>query len=259
VRMDQGVRHRNVTIGYYVLLVSLMTVCLFKLAPHVLPDRRAHWISDQSEGYTAALVLSLWVQFALPRLAGSRREWFWTLAAAAASLAIATYLYNSELVSQVKTLNESFFALALMIPYVTLPRPLPRQAPWLLSAATVAVMCFASWSPLITNLAETWGLLLLIPIGLDVVDRGILDPTAPNRPGLRYGWYVFLLLGPLILHVLQFDLGLRGWVYGATSYAIRFYEAWIFMLFFQLYFAVGLGRTGTSRVSVTTPEPAQRV
>lgn len=232
---------------FYGVLLVLLVGCLVKLFPHVLPKPIAIRIAHNSEGYLAALVLGAWIQFARPRLRRSPRQWPLTLAVGAACLAVGVVLLTVHLASQVKTLNETFFAVALLIPYVQLRRPLPSWVPLGLSVALLLLIVVTHGARDTTLLAETLGMLILAPIALDVVDRGILDDTARTSPRSRYLWYAYLVLAPIVFSIGQYQIGDTGALETVTRYAVRITEAFLFMLAISLYFAVGLGRTGAGR------------
>jgi hypothetical protein len=99
--------------------------------------------------------------------------------------------------------------------------------------------------------------LILIPVALDVIDRGILDPQAQTAPAIRYGWYAFVVVAPIVFSVLQYQVGFDGLLGEALRYAVRVAEAFLCVLLVQLYFTVvhrRTGRTGPERAA--TPEAA---
>lgn len=232
---------------FYGVLLVLLVGCVLKVFPHVLPKPIASRIAHNSEGYLAALVLGAWIQFARPRLRRSPLQWSLSLAAGVACLAVGIIMLTLHMPSQVKTLNETLFALALLIPYVQLRRPLPSLVPLGLSAAVLVLIVVTHGARDTTLLAETLGMLILAPITLDLADRGILDDTARTSRGLRYLWYAFLVVAPIVFSIVQYHIGDTGALEVITRYAVRITEAFVFMLAISLYFAVGLGRTGAGR------------
>jgi hypothetical protein len=99
------------------------------------------------------------------------------------------------------------------------------------------------------------GILVLAPLALDVVDRGILDPAARTSTAARRGWYALLVLAPLAFSVLEYQVGVSGLAGEAVRYLVRITEAFVCLLLVELYFAVGLRRTG--RTAPARPaEPA---
>jgi len=248
--LSAGTRRRRVLSWlFYGGLLLLMAAILTTLLGRLLPAELARRIGFNSEGYTLAVVLAGWIQFVRPKLTRATR-WQVTLVAAAACLALALALYTSALPSQFKTLNETFFALSLILPYVTLPRPLRRWPPMasvgLLVAVLVGVASSPAQSPVVL-LAETVAALILVPLAFDVVDRGILEPTARTVSGLRYCWYAVLVVVPLLVVLLGTEARSGGGFADVLEYLGRVHEAVIGILLVQLYFAVGLGRTGGQR------------
>jgi hypothetical protein len=241
-------RQRRVALGviFYGGLVTIITGILVEIFPKFLPGAVADRISQNSEGFVLALIMALWIQFVRPGLSGATREWPITLAAASICLAIGVFLLVTDFPSKYRTLNETFLAAAILIPYVQIRRPLPSRQPIWLSVALLAVIVVGHRTQAITDLAETFGMLMLAPIGFDLVDRGILDPKARTSTALRYGWYAFLVVAPIAFSVLEYGIGFEGAIGEATRYAVRIYEAFLFMLLVELYFAVALGGTGSS-------------
>ena len=231
--------------GLLVLLAAILTMLLGRL----LPTRLAERIGFNSEGYVVALVLGAWIQAVLPRLTEVTR-WRITLAAAGACLAIALALYTSELPSRFKTLNESFFALSLILPYLALARPLHRWPRVVSAGLLVAVVAGVAVGPAdsaVVLLAETMAALILVPVAFDFVDRGILEPHSTTVTELRYCWYVLLIVVPLLVVLLGTDVRDGGGFHKVLQYLGRVHEAVIGILLVQLYLAVGLGRSGKPR------------
>jgi len=83
---------------------------------------------------------------------------------------------------------------------------------------------------------------VLVPLGLDLVDRAVLDPTRWTPEVRRWSWYAFLLLAPAGIALLYRAVGGE-----ALRYAIRVQEAFVGLLLLELYFTVGLSRTGQRR------------
>jgi hypothetical protein len=231
-------------IVFYGGLVALLAGILLEIFPRFLPDRVADRIGHNSEGLLLALVLALWIEHARPKVSGSRLQWPLTLAVAVACAVAAVFLLWTDLPSRFRTLNEPFLAAAVLVPYVQIRRPLPSNLAILASLAVLALIVFGERTQVVTDLAETLGALVLAPIGFDVVDRGILDLHAPTSARLRYGWYTLLVVTPIAFSVLEYAVGVSGVAGEVTRYGVRIAEAFLCMLLVELYFAVGLGRTG---------------
>ena len=236
------------SVAYYGVLLVLQVLAITGRLDEALPDVLATKIGKDSEALLLAIGLPAWVQFVRPRLQGRRSEWPVTALAVALLLALAGWLYVTPPVpGNVETLNEPLFALAALVPYVQLRRPLPRPLVLGLSGGVLLLVLTASGTALVTDLAEMLAMLVLVPLGLDVVDRAVLDPSAPRTStAVRWGWYVALLAVPMAISLLlagQFT----GPVGDAVRYAVRVQEAWVGLLLLQLYFAVGHRRLGTPR------------
>lgn len=229
---------------FYGGLALLMASILFQWLGKVVPGPLATRIGHNSEGYVAALAVAAWIQYARPRLTGHRREWPVTALVAAVSLAIALVLLAGDLPSRWRTLNETFLALALLLPYLQLRRPLPRVLAGGIAAGLFVVVVAFESTAAVTDLAETFGLLILAPIAFDLVDRGILDPAARTSGRSRWLWYAALVVVPVLLSVLEYQVGVDGLLGVAVRYGVRITEAFGCLLLVHLYLAVGLGRTG---------------
>jgi hypothetical protein len=228
------VRNRTIVGAvFYGALVAVLAGILLGLWPVLLPHAIAVRLGHNSEGFLLALVLAPWIEFARPRLAGTALQWPATAAVAALYASIGVFLLVTDLPSPVRTLNEAFLAAALLIPYVQLRRPLPRWVPVLLPAAALAVMVLGERTQSVTDLAEVFGVLLLAPVALDLVDRGILDPGARPPVRWRLGWYAFLIVTPIVFSVLEYRVGVGG---EAVRYAVRITEAFVCLLLVELYF-----------------------
>lgn len=235
--MQLSKRQAGMTAFYVVLVVIMVAILIPYLpGPHAVTSRIAH----NSEGFLLALVLIPWIQFVRPRLAGSRAQWVITLLAAVVLLVIGVLMIGSGLPSRFRTLNEGVIAAALLVPYVQARRPLPRGLALAVAVIAVLVAALFDYNSEITDLAEVWGALVLIPIGLDLVDRGILEPAARTSRPLRYGWYVFLVVVPILFSVLEARLHMGGFVH----YVTRCWEDFIAALLVSLGLAGILGRTG---------------
>lgn len=244
--------HKNRTairVVFYGGLVVLIVGVLFEVFAEVLPSSIATRIGHNSEAYVLALILALWIEFVRPRLTDTAHERATVIVAAVGLLLVSAFLQVTDLPSRVATVHEAFTAAALLIAYVQLRRPLRRHLALWLSAGVLAIVVIGHRTEVVTDLAETLGVLLLAPIALDIVDRGILDPTAVTDEHQRWGWYAFLVAAPVMFSVLQYGLDLKGTGGEATRYAVRLAEAFLSVLAVELYFAVGLGRTGAKEQS----------
>lgn len=258
-------RKRILPVVFYGGLALVLASILFQWLSKIAPDAISTRVGHNSEGYLGALAVAGWIQYARPKLTGQRREWVVTGLVAAASLAVGLLLIASDLPSRWRTLNETFLALALLLPYLQLRRPVPRAlAGGMAVGLFVVVVAFESTAA-VTDLAETFGILILAPIAFDLVDRGILDPEARTTPRSRWLWYAALVAVPIALSVLEYQVGVDGVPGVAVRYGVRVTEAFVCLLLVELYLAVGLGRTGrrsapASSLSAgsTSTDPARR-
>jgi hypothetical protein len=248
-----------VVVTFYTALLLVLGAVLFQVLPTLLPDALATRIGHNSEGLVLALVVAFWVQFARPRLAAGRREWPVTALAAVAMLTVGVLLLVTDLPSRFRTLNEAFLALALLIPYLQLRRPFPRQLPWWCAIVVLLVVVAFNRSTAVTNLAEAFGILLLAPLAFDVVDRGILDPSADPAPHRRWAWYALLVAVPVCFSLFEYHVGLRGLLGEAVRYGVRITEAFVCLLLVQPYFAVVLDRTTGRPQAASRPVPRATV
>ena len=246
-------------VAYYGALIVLITMIMFEFLPRILPDLIAGRIARNSEGILLVLILSVWIQFLRPRLQVSPREWPITVTVGLACLGIGLLLFFTDPINRVKTLNETFLAASLLIPYVQFARPLPRLVPLAGCGGGLLLVLLGNQNATITLMAEALGALIMTTIALDIVDKGILDDTARTRLPVRLGWYAFLLVGPAVFWRTDNGASLDGGVSEFITYAGRTTEVFLCLLALELYFAVGLGRTGAHAAAPpTTPAFARR-
>ena len=231
---------------FYVGLVVLITCILLELLPYVLPDELARRIGFNSEGILMALALGLWIQFVRPLLAGRPQEWPVTAAVAVGCGTVGLLLLTVGLPSRFKTLNETFLGLVVALVYLQLRRPLHPRVALGMFLVVLAVMAVASETEPVIRMAEALGVLLLMPLVFDVIDRGILDPEARTSPPVRFAWYAFLVIFPTTMSLLEHWGRLDGPSADINRYAVRLHESFVAILLIELYFAAGLSRTGVS-------------
>jgi hypothetical protein len=242
---DRGARRgwrTGVAWVYYAGLSVLMILIITKvLKEDILPGAVGRHISNDSEGYVLALLLGAWIEFCRPRLAGRRGEWAATAAAAVVMFLIFLFLYNTQSVTgTIKTLNETFFALAFLILYVQLARRPSAAVAWgsalVLLLATI-VLDHTSLLGIVTALAEGVVMLILAPVAFDAADRGILTPGRTRPLWARQAWWAALVVLPLVFIVVQ-HAGLGGPLGAANHYATRAQEAFAGMFLLEIYFAI---------------------
>jgi hypothetical protein len=237
-------RRRIFAILYYGGLVLVLVLILLQLLDDVVGKRIATHIGRNSEAYLAALVLSAWIQYARPRLTGSRAAWPAAILTGAVMLLIAIGLMHSDLPSRVRTLNESFLALAVLVPYVQGRRPVSRVLSYGLPGLVLLLVLVAADRTHIRDYAETAVILILIPVGLDLVDRGILQSDAVTSVRARWSWYAALVLIPIVFVALRKGAHVGGWAGNRMLYSQRGLEGYIATFCIEIYFAVFLGWVG---------------
>lgn len=214
--------------GLTLLLLLITTASLSQIMPQNMATRVAY----NSEGYLFAVVLAAWLQIGLPRVPPHLQiRWAIGLGAFWALVGIGFIL--SDLPSRIRTLNESALALAFLLPYVTLRRPLPRWA--LLSVPVMIAMVVwgvtqdpQGW---IVDQAETFGFLILAVLTFDAVDRSLLEPGRSTRIWALWAWYSFMVLEPIVVSALGTEMrGDSGAVPLALQWLGRIHESFLGVL-----------------------------
>lgn len=222
-------RERVASLTFYGGLVLLLVLIITKQLGHLLPKSLATPIGYDSEGFFLAVVLAAWIQFACWRL-DRRRLWTSALVLSILFLAMGVGLLVTDLPSSVKTLNEASLALAVLIPFVAMGRPLGR---WPLGASVVllaAVFVGTAIAPdsLVVNLAETMTTLIIAPWAFDLFERRVLDPAARGDLRLRLCGYGVLIAVPVIVVLLGTARRTEGGVFnGILHYLGRSQESFV--------------------------------
>jgi len=228
-------RGRLLTIAYFVALAVLLALILTGTVPTVLPGGLAGQVSRNSEGLLVVLAVSLWIQFVRVRPMTRPQVLLVALLTAAAWGVVGLVLLLGPAPAQLVTLNESAFALALLLPYLLLRRPLPLWG-WLLPVAAVAIPLIGGANPVTTDLAEVFGALFFIPLSVDAVDRGILD-SSPVSLLRVLSWMTVLVLVVVAVHAFV-DFTPVGLVDEVTRYLSRVTEMIIASLMLHTYFSL---------------------
>ncbi len=232
--------------GLALLMLAIFTGAL----DSILPTSMASHVSDDSEAYVFAMLLAAWVQWGVRRLPseGALRlgAGFGVFCALVTIVLLATHLPGS-----VKTLNETFFALAILIPYVSLRRPLG----WWPQACSIALIFVIAggvglWpESLWRTLAEGLTIVVLAPWAFDVLDRTILEPRAKNEAWMRPTLYGLLIAIPVVVVLLGVDRRAGGGVVPQTlDYIGRSQESFVGLLLVLVYLAL-VKRTGSTHRS----------
>lgn len=217
---------------FYGGLTLLLLIIMVGVLPVLLPSGVATRVAYNSESYLFAAVLGAWIQFAIPRLP-DRSRLVWGLVHGGAWGLVGVGLLLSDLPSRIRTVNEAALALAVLVPLVTLRRPLPRFG-WTASLVLVAITVWAVvWAPesWIIDQAETFGFVVLAILTFDVFDRVLLHRNSSVRPGYRRAWYAFLVLEPLTVSLLGTAARVGDGAFAlALQYLGRIHESFIGVL-----------------------------
>lgn len=232
--------------GLCLLLVLILTTALRALVPPPWSSR----ISYNSEAYLFAVVLGAWVQVGLPRLREEQRM-PWAVMLAVVWAFIGAGLLMSDLPSRFRTLNEAALALAVLLPYVTLARPLARRSVLLLLLVVVALVVWAvGWAPQswVVDQAESLGLIFIAVLTFDVVDLQLLQPARRTSARTRWLWYGALILEPVIVSGLGTGMRSGDHVLARTlEFLGRVHESFFGMLLVALLLLLTLGGTHRQR------------
>jgi hypothetical protein len=223
---------------YYSGLIVLLGMAVTGTLESVFPAELAEDIGEEGEALVLAVALPAWIQFARPLLIRTRYGWPATLLAAVVFLATGVCMHFSAagMPAEVSTLSEPVLALAALVPYSQLHRPLRKLTVAALPTAAILVVLLAPDVGLVVRAPELFAMLILVPVGLDVVDRRILEPGAVSTRALRWSWYALLLLAPLCLALL-FREAFAG---TPRRTVVQVQEAWFGVLLLQLYLAARL-------------------
>lgn len=239
---------------FYAGCAIVLAVMATHTLNHFLPARFSHEINDESEAFPIAILFCAYVQYlwqpVTHRTHRTRSPWPLAIGLAVLSWLIAWLLLALPFTSTIKTLNECFVAIGVMILYACLPRPLP-WAPVLTVVMLVFIVALNS-THFVTTQAESLVPLALMPIAFDWADRTILDPTAEDTPVRRIWWCVFLVAIPVLAR-LHIDMAS---MHDVLRYERRSTEGIVALLLIHLYFSYWLGSDwrGRFRQSRDVPE-----
>lgn len=231
---------------FYGGLTLLLLLIVTALLPQILPPGLARRVAYNSEGYLFAVVLAAWLQFGMPRLSDQARM-RWALALGVLWLLIGIGLVLSDLPSRIRTLNESALALAFLIPYVTLPRPLPRWTLLSVPAMIAMVVWGVTQDPQgwIVDQAETFGFLILAVLTFDLIDRTLLEPRRMTRSWALWAWYGFMVIEPVIVSALGTEMrGDTGAMAQTLQWLGRIHESFVGVLLVALVLRLSPVRRG---------------
>jgi hypothetical protein len=223
---------------------------------NVLPEKLATEIGHNREALGLALIMVPVIQWFRPWAARRRHPMVPAVLLAAVLYGFGWWmLHESGWTSDYFTYSESFFGAAFITVYVQAKRP----ARWglLVTPAVLASMVVWRESGWVLDQLEDLVMIMLAPLAFDLFDRRILDRSAPDRPGLRLGWCVGLVV--LWFGLWRLAAAVRPDLHGPLDYTIdwgyRAAEAYWGILLIHLYFSYWLGRSWLDR----TPNAADPV
>lgn len=224
---------RSASFYAVVLLVQLALVTRVQFA--FLPERLAGQIGHNSEVLGLTLLICSVLQFARPWAAASQRL-MRTILVFAVLMGIYLIMHFAVSAPTVATLDECFSGAAYVWLYAMLPKR-ARIVPVVMGVVLLAIVVFYDTTFIIEQ-AESLIPLLIAPLALDVADRTILDPTLPDRPGVRVVWIVILAVIGLTLMVAArwARQDLDSWFTLFIDYGQRASEAYWAWILVHLYF-----------------------
>lgn len=238
--MTQGkaVTYRVPTWGrvlLYGFFLAVMAIILAGQMTKLVPGGLGLTISRNSEGFLMLLAVCFWIDVVHPRLDRSARSWAIVLGVGVLLLVGGLLLRQAPFVSRVVTLNEAVIGLGVILPYLHLRRPVSRWA-LVLPIAGVVIPAIGGSNTFTTDMAEAFGGMVLFPLVVDVIDRGLLlDRVA--RPRRNIVAAVALLLVILVVHVVTPHHPL-GIVPNVLYYLQRATEMFIAAAVVLLYYAL---------------------
>lgn len=220
---------------YYGALTITLGLIFTQTLPNVLPAGLAGAVGRNSEGFAALLVVSVWIEFVRRPLAASARALEIALLVGVGWLVLGLVLRLPQVPAHLHTLNEAALAVGVLIPYLQLRRPTPAWA-WLVPLGAVVVPLIGGTNAVTTDLAEAFGALALIPICVDLIDRGVLAGSAVPR-GRVVAWMAALVLAIGLLHAFV-DYTPDSLFEAVPGYIARVTEMFIAALLLHLYFSL---------------------
>lgn len=239
--------YRSKTVVFYVAVFALLALIVGKQLSTVLPGSVASQIGHNSESLCFALLVCAMIQFLRPASLSTSRRWSVSAAIAIGCIGIGWLLVLSDLPSSVATLNEPIIAGGVLALFLQLRRPL--RWPWAYAAAVLVFIVALFDTALVLDQAESLVLILLAPVGLDVMDRMVLEGRRYDVAIRRHVWCAGLIVFALTMMALapwaRDDLA--GGLRLGIDYAHRAAEAYWGWLLVHLYFSYWLGRRYADR------------
>ncbi len=226
---------RLAKLALYSVFGLVLAVILAGLMTKIVPGKLGVTISRNSEGFLTVLAICGWIDVVRPRLALHPRQWQVTGAVAALLVVGGLLLRASELPSRFRTLNEAVLGVAVLIVYLQLRRPLPVWAIAALPVLAIAVAAIGQTNAFTTDMAETFGAMVLVPLVVDVVDARLLRGGSP-RVARNLGVAVALIIAIVVIHAVT-PKPPDGVVENITYYVQRTTEMFIAAAAMLVYYA----------------------
>lgn len=222
--------------GAFVVLLTTLD-----LVTSAVPARLITPAQHLTNAVLMALLMSATIQFIRPAVHGRPERWIIVdaLAASCGALGWVLAILRFDIAPPVAAMSEVFIALAFIVAYVHLDRPVPA-APYLSVALLVLVgLLHAS----IVATLETGGLAVWIaaPLSFDVYDRPILAGGAAADHRKRREWYACLLGLPAAFSVFA-QVGPSTLLGHLGHDGSRASDGLLALLLVHLYFSHILGR-----------------
>lgn len=197
-------------------------------------------LANNSEGLSMTLVTIAWLEFVrprLPRTSGPAIALGVGLLFLGAGLWLVLGPLEHPADSRFITLNETAFAIAVLLPYLQVRRPLPPAVAVALPVLCLVVPAIGGSNELTTDLAETFFAVFLVGLAVDFVDGGIL--TGARAPVVRcVVWLGVMALAVASFHTLVDWRSSSGIVENVWLYAARGNEMFVASALVVLYFSV---------------------
>jgi len=244
-------------VAYFSAMSLILLALVSNAQKRLLPQGLANHVGHNSEVLVLGILL---VAAILSRRHTPPMPTAWLIVVAIGLGLLGLLVLYAPAPGTVKTLNEPLFAGAALWIYVLRRRRLLVAAAWSVSLLVVVVIGYQT--TVVTMQAESVAALMLAPVSLSLTDRRLLDPSAPDRPALRWSMICFLLLTPVLLDVLKRATHPSGMWVEILRYPSRGAEGFWGLALAQLYFVVA--RRLSERSSLKEPasavpaEPAHR-
>lgn len=231
----------GISILFYAALTAVLLVVILRDVSAVVPGSVGKHIGSNSESYLIALVLAAWVQGGYQSRSGTRHVIMAVLLGGLMG-ALGLYLYASHLPAPIKTLNESFIACAVLIPWCALPHRPWQRAPACIPLIVVVLgtaLGVSADASFIVSQAESVIAIAAIILALDVWDRGLLVGRSLSTWPSRVLLWSTLTLIPLVVVAAGVERRSEaGFVNVILDYLGRGQEGFVAAILLSVFLAV---------------------